>query len=413
MTAVLRTMWLGLLRDRGALVMAFVLPITFFLIFAAIFSGATGQQLRLDIAIADEVRNETTARLVAALAADSSLRRIEGDGIGADGVRELVREGRADVGLIVRAGGLPLEDIGGFGEPPLIVVTDPIRGVAGPMLEGRIQRAYFEALPDVALGNVVDLVENEFVELTDAQRSELARGLDDLRKESIEATRSGGSTGWGFEDLYSRERVAGQSGAVHHVAYYAGAIAVLFLLFSCVHGAITLIDERDTGIIDRLLAGPGGTGVLVGGKFLFLTVQGFVQVGVIFVVAWRLYGVDLPAHVLPWAVTTLAASAAAAGLALAIVTACRTRQQAQTIANVTILILSALGGSMVPRFLMPPLLQDLGWLTPNTWALEAYTAVFWRGAPPAECLVPWGALLLTAAVSLVAARAFARRLETI
>ena len=207
--------------------------------------------------------------------------------------------------------------------------------------------------------------------------------------------------------------MAGQSGALNHVAYYDGAVAVLFLLISCVHGAITLLEERDTGILDRLLAGPGRTGVLVDGKFLFLTAQGFVQIGVIFVVAWLAYGVDLPGHLLPWAVTTLAASAAAAGLALALVSACRTRQQAQTFANVAILILSALGGSMVPRFFMPPLLQDLGWLTPNTWALEAYTAVFWRNAPPAECIIPWAALFLTGAVSLVLARAFARRLETI
>ena len=59
--------------------------------------------------------------------------------------------------------------------------------------------------------------------------------------------------------------------------------------------------------------------------------------------------------------------------------ACRTRRQAQTIANTVILVLSALGGSMVPRFFMPEALQDLGWLTPNTWALEAYSGIFWRG----------------------------------
>ena len=35
--------------------MSFLLPAIFFLIFAAIFSGATGEQLRLKIAIADEV----------------------------------------------------------------------------------------------------------------------------------------------------------------------------------------------------------------------------------------------------------------------------------------------------------------------------------------------------------------------
>ena len=78
------------------------------------------------------------------------------------------------------------------------------------------------------------------------------------------------------------------------------------------------------------------------------------------------------------------------GLALALATACRTRRQAQTLANVAILVLSAIGGSMVPRFFMPPLLQDLGWITPNTWALEAYTAIFWRDEPVGALLAAVG-----------------------
>jgi ABC-2 type transport system permease protein len=207
--------------------------------------------------------------------------------------------------------------------------------------------------------------------------------------------------------------VTGRSAALNHVAYYAGAVAVLFLLFSAVHGAISLLEERESGILDRILAGPGRTGVLVNGKFLFLVAQGFVQVGVIFLIAWIVHGVDLPGHLGAWAGTTLATSGAAAGLALALAAACRTRRQAQTIANVAILILSAVGGSMVPRFFMPPLLRDLGWLTPNTWALEAYTATFWRDESVRALLLPWLVLLLAATAGLLLARRLARRIETL
>jgi ABC-2 type transport system permease protein len=188
-------------------------------------------------------------------------------------------------------------------------------------------------------------------------------------------------------------------------------VAILFLLFSAVHGAITLIEERDSGILDRILAGPGRIEVLVNGKFLFLVVQGFVQVGVIFVIAWIVYGVDLPGHVAPWAVTTLASAGAAAALALSIATACRTKRQAQTLANVAILVVSAVGGSMVPRFFMPQFVQDLGWLTPNTWALEAYTGIFWRDDPLSALLLPWGMLVLAAVIGLLVAQRLARRME--
>jgi ABC-2 type transport system permease protein len=100
-------------------------------------------------------------------------------------------------------------------------------------------------------------------------------------------------------------------------------------------------------------------------------------------------------------------------LALAITTACTTRRQAHSVATVVVLILSALGGSMVPRFLMPPLMQDIGWLTPNTWALEAYLALFWREEPLAALLLPLVVLFGAAALGLVAAQLFARRLQSL
>jgi ABC-2 type transport system permease protein len=409
--AVFRAMLLGLVRDRAALAMSFVLPAVFFLIFAAIFSGATGEQLRLKLAVADEVDDEISVRLLAALATDPALITVGEGALDADQVHEWVRRGTADVGLIIRADAEPLDSLGGFGAPPILIVSDPVRGVAVPMLKGQVQKAYFSAMPDVALGGVMDLVEDQFIELTDGQRSDLSSGLDELRIEAEQAAASGEDTGWGFQDLFEVESIAGESAARNHVAYYAGAVAILFLLFSAVHGAITLIEERDSGILDRILAGPGRIAVLVNGKFLFLVVQGFVQVGVIFVIAWIVYGVDLPGHVAPWAVTTMASAAAAAALALSIATACRTKRQAQTVANVAILIVSAVGGSMVPRFFMPQWVQDLGWLTPNTWALEAYTGIFWRDEPLSGLLLPWGMLVLAAVVGLAVAQRLARRME--
>jgi ABC-2 type transport system permease protein len=405
--AVFRAMALGLIRDRAALSMTFILPALFFLIFAAIFSSATGEQLRLEVAMADEVQDETSRRLLAALEKDPALLRVGESNLTAEQVRTLVRKGTADVGLIVRADAEPLDSLGGFGPAPILIVADPVRGVAVPMLKGQVQKAYFSALPDVALGGVVDLVEDQFLEFTDDQRRDLESGLADLREEA----EAGAPSSWGFDDLFERQEVAGQSAAMNHVAYYAGGVAILFLLFSSVQGAISMIEERDSGILDRILAGPGSMSALVNGKAIFLVVQGFVQVTVIFLIAWLVHGVDLPGHLLLWAVTTLAASVAAAGMALLVALACRTKRQAQTLANVVILVLSALGGSMVPRFFMPPLLQQVGWLTPNTWALEAYTAIFWRDEPVTAVLLPWAMLFAAGFVGLWIARAHASRLE--
>jgi ABC-2 type transport system permease protein len=410
--AVFRAMLLAFLRDRAALVMSFVLPVVFFLVFGAIFSGAGGGDLRLSVAVADEVRSDVSQRLLRALLDDPAVRGA-GQGLDAAAVRELVRRGRADVGLVVRAGGEPLGAVGGFGKPPLVVVSDPTRAVAAQMLVGLVQRAYFTALPDVALGGVAALIEQDLVTLDAAQKRQLAEGLAGLKDDAEQARREGRRGGAGLEDMFDHEAVVGRSQARNLVAYYAGAVAFLFLLFSTVHGAVSLIEERDAGLLDRILAGPASTAVLVNGKFLFLAAQGFAQVAVIFLVAWLVHGVDVPHHAVGCAVVTLAAAVAASGFALALVSACRTRRQAQALSNVVILVVSALGGSMVPRFFMPPLLQRLGWATPNAWAIEAYASVLWRGDPPAALVPPLVFLCGLGLAGYLAARRLARRWETI
>ena len=402
--AIFRAMLLGLLRDRGALLMSFFLPAVFFVIMAEIFTATTGDSLNLKVAVLDEVGSETSTRLIGALADNETLSLLAEPVSNRDEVRTWVKSGVADIGLIIRADAEPLESAGGFGAAPLLVVVDPSRGVAEPMLTGQIRRAYFSALPDVAMGNVVAELENQFLTLDDAQREEVDAGLIEMRADAA----AGREVGWSFEDLLARESVIGGE-AVNLVAYSAGAVAFMFLLFASVHGAVSLLEEEETGILDRVLAGPGGIGVLVNGKFLYVVGQGMVQVSVIFAVAWGVYDVDLPGHFGPWLVISLASSIACAGLAMLLATACATRRQAQTVANTVILVLSALGGSMVPRFLMPDVLKELGWLTPNTWALEAYSGVFWRGESLLAVLLPVSLLTAAGVAGWLMARVLANR----
>lgn len=402
--AIFHAMVLGLLRDRGALLMSFFLPAVFFVIMAEIFTTTSGESLQLNVVVKDELDDEVSGRLLSALQATPTLTLTSDPDLDRDAVRALVKSGAYDIGLIVRADGEPLDSAGGFGAAPLLIVSDPARGVAIPMLAGQIRRAYFSALPDVAMGNVIGELENQFLTLTEAQHEAVAEGLLEMRSEA----EGGREVGWSFEDLLEQESVAGGE-SVNLVAYSAGAVAFLFLLFASVHGAVSLLEEREAGILDRVLAGPGGISIMVNGKLIYLVVQGIVQVGVIFMAAWLIYDVDVPANLVEWLVVTLAASLAAAGLAMLLATACTTRRQAQTVANTVILVISALGGSMVPRFFMPEALRDLGWLTPNTWALEAYSGIFWRQEPLTHLALPIGLLAGIGVLGWQAALFLARR----
>ncbi|MEL6372868.1 MAG: ABC transporter permease [Pseudomonadota bacterium] len=406
--SVFKVMALTLFRDRGAFAMSFLLPGLVYVIFALIFSNASGGDLAIRIAIADERGTATSKRLVKGLLSDSQLTRVGDATASRDDVRRLVRDGKVDVGLVVRKGGRGLSDLSGDGPAPIELIGDQTREIAVFMIQGALQKTYFSSLPDAAIRSMADIVDKRFVNFNAGQRIRLERGLEALATQAAKGEAPQNS-GFRLDKLFERRDANAGDGLASGVAYYAGAVSMLFLLYTCLTGATSLLVERESGLLDRLAGGPGGIGVLLDGKFLFLVLQGFLQVSIIFAVAWLGFGMDVPAHLGPWAMTTFASALAAAGLAMFFVTLCRSPQQAHQTGQMLVIVLSALGGAMVPRFLMPPAIQDLGWLTPHTWALEAYSSIFWRGDGIEHLWTPWWVLAGIGLAGLFAAHVNARR----
>ncbi|MFY0614528.1 MAG: ABC transporter permease [Hyphomicrobiaceae bacterium] len=356
--AVFKIMALSLIRDRGALVMSFVLPGIVFAIFALIFSGASGGELAIRLAVADERNDADSRQVVDALFKNEKLKQIESASQSRRSILSQVRDGSVDIGLVIRAGSVPLLAPATDDRPHFELITDPSREIASSMVSGLLQNAYMSLVPASA----------------------------------------------GQPALFVRTSASRHTAKFSPVSYYAGAVAMMFLLFASLSAALSYLEELESGLLSRIASGPGGVGIVLDGKFAFMVLQGWLQVLVVFLVAWLAFGLDLPGHLLTWAITTLAGAFAAAGLAIAFVTFCRTKKQAETLGQMIVLVVSAIGGSMVPRFLMPPEIQSLGWLTPNAWALEAYASVFWRGDSMEALLIPWIVLSAIGVLGLAAAR---------
>lgn len=89
------------------------------------------------------------------------------------------------------------------------------------------------------------------------------------------------------------------------------------------------------------------------------------------------------------------------------------RAQLGALATLVILIISALGGSMFPRFLMPESIQKIGLITFNAGALEGFTKVFWREEPLWNLWPQVGVLAVSGTVFFAVARRLARRWEIV
>jgi ABC-2 type transport system permease protein len=173
----------------------------------------------------------------------------------------------------------------------------------------------------------------------------------------------------------------------------------------------TLLDEVDSGTLERVLSSRVGMTGLLAGKWLFLTLLGLLSITVMFVYAMLVFRLDLLHHLPGFMVMTTFTAAVSAAFGLFLASLARTRAQLGGFSMLIILIMSAVGGSMFPRFLMTEAMRKLGLLTFNAWALDGYIKVFWRDAPLVALLPQVGVLTGFLVVFLALARFFARRWE--
>jgi ABC-2 type transport system permease protein len=97
---------------------------------------------------------------------------------------------------------------------------------------------------------------------------------------------------------------------------------------------------------------------------------------------------NIPALIL----VSLALSAAANGLGLLVATIGRTEAQVNGLSVLLAITLSALGGMMVPAFVMPGFMKTLSQFTPHAWALAGYHDVMIRGLGMRDVLGETGVL---------------------
>lgn len=191
------------------------------------------------------------------------------------------------------------------------------------------------------------------------------------------------------------------------IAMYAAGIAVLFLLFSATGNAATMLEEQESGTMDRILASKADLIHVIGGKWLGIFLLGIVQITVMFLWAELTYRIDLFQHLAGFFVMTLATSAATSSFAMALATLSKSRAQLNALSIVIILSMSALGGSMIPRFAMSDRMKEIGQWTFNAWALDGFQKVFWYDQPIShlreEVLVLGGSSLILLVVAVILA----------
>lgn len=412
---------IGLLRLKNnpmELVLMFVVPIIFFSIFALIFGKGIGTTTSaVKVVFVDEDQTPTSRRIVERLNEEAGLKNVGMDS-GADAVSdtslrdraiEVIRNSQAKLAVVVPSGfASRLESNDDSGETATIdLLADTSDQIASQLVSAMIRQ--------VVWTEKATLQQQRASEAAAAARER--SGTDQLTArpidpDSADKPQEADPITSTLADVVNVEDVLAVEKTNPRVSMYAAGIAVMFLLFSASGAGGTLLEENEAGTLERLLSSQLSINQLLVGKWLLITAIGTSQLTVMFLWGQIVFGVDLLGHLSGFFAMTIPTAAAAASLALMLATGCKTRAQLNGISVILILTMSALGGSMVPRYIMSEQMQKYGLLTFNAWALDGFNKVFWRDLPVSELSNQIAVLVMATGVMFVIARIFARRWET-
>lgn len=163
------------------------------------------------------------------------------------------------------------------------------------------------------------------------------------------------------------------------------AWALFGMFFIVVPLSGSLIRERQTGSLLRLMTLPVHPLNLLVGKICAYMLVCLLQfalmlaAGIYLLPLFGTSGLETGPELVTVIPVVLAASLAATGYGLMVGTLAKTYEQASMFGAVSVVIAAALGGIMMPVYVMPRYMQEISTFSPLSWGLTAFQDIFVRG----------------------------------
>ncbi len=424
---IIRNGFLALRRDRVAFLLAFILPVAFFTIFGFVFGGMRGSSTpRVTVLLVDEDHSDASRALVRGLLREPSLdvrthpqstkENPAPAAYTSASAEAAVRGGNAPAALVISSGfgAHPFAFGPQAGRAQFQILYDSSDPVAAQVVSGMLQKTVMIALPATMASAGWKYFDQYIGVLTPEQRQRIQSSLSYLRdlqsQEQPQSAAANNSLARGLVSIEMHD-VVGEKKRSPMISYYAAAVGVMFLLFTASAAAGSLLDEAESGALDRLLSARVTMTTLLAGKLLYTALLAFLQLVIMFLWAAAVFHLDFFDHIPGFIVMTAATSLAVAAFGILLASVTHTRAQLAAFSTLIILTMSAIGGSMFPRFLMPDAMKKAGLFTFNSWAIDGYTRVFWRDEPIGHLTGPVAVLVASGLALFLLARWFARRWE--
>jgi ABC-2 type transport system permease protein len=408
--------------DRRAVVVTLITPIVIAAFFGFLFSGNNShEQAKVQVCVADLDGSALSKAVLDGLSKDATL---EVRTATAQETRELVRKGKAAVGLVLPKGfgdEAARALFGGSKKPALQFLYDPSHAAELAMVRGILTEHAMEAVSREvftgAQGRTVVQEDLQKLEADTSMKPEDRNALKSLLKsvngwqDRLDQSKTEGkplSGGLTLPYTVSEEAVTGKVGQGYNgYAHSFAGMGIQFILFAAIELGVGVLLERQMGLWQRLKAAPVSKGSVILGKASSGAIIALVTLGTTLGAGMAVFGVRVNGSWGGLLLLVLASCAMSASFGLMLAAFGKTPAATRGIAIFVVLLLTMLGGGWVPAFLFPAWMQTATLAVPTRWALDGLDAVIWRGGDFGTALVPAAVLVaFTALFGLLATLRF-------
>ena len=350
------------LKDKKALALITLMPIVLILVLGMCLSSAFNQGSdysikKFPVAIANMDKGEYAKNIIDFFSSDDIKEMIDLKEVDESEAIDRVRKGEFPAAVIIPEGYSKAVEEGR--ETELKVFKDP-----GSSLRSQIVESLVKSYTGVssAIQGAMDASVTVFKNYNLDGRM-IAQGI-------VDTVNSGDS-----EKTEFKESGLKRTETLSSIQYYSAAMLVMYILFVGMIGVSSIMEEREQKTLQRLMSTEVTKAQILSGKLLGLFILGVFDVSVLIIFTKYVFKVSWGNSILGLVILSAAMIFAASGLAMLIASVFKTSKAVDSFTPILIMVISFLGGSMFPIMSMPPILQSLGSITLNSWALKGYLAL--------------------------------------
>lgn len=357
--------------DRKAVLLTLLIPIALSTLFAFAFGGVGAKRTAdspTKLIIADEDKTAFSKTIITKL---DSLQAFEVLQTSSDSARSLVKLGKCAAVLVLHKG---LTDSINAKNPFIEFLYDAARPSEVGVLQGAL------------IGNLIDIIGTEAMltktiqefDKTNPKVSNDKRKL--IHKQIIHSFETTKSLSKNVEIIKSTPVIVSKTNSPGLIQAVAGT-TIMMLLFSLTAIGASMLTEKSSGTLKRLLFSPIHPNRILYAKMLSCNIISVFQLGILFLFSGLVLGLEIIPHLLSLVLMIIATAFACSGFGVILASVAKTRHQLDSYSTLIILVMSCVGGSMIPIFFMPVFMQKMAQFSVNYWAIQGFYDIFWRNLP--------------------------------